>query len=147
MNRLQAHMFRRKIPWASHNALLLMGYFIQLVMSVNSCETHKSEVIPILYKYVLSLFIHMTTCTKYPDGSNSLWEVLGTFSLRKFKMWCLWMKVYVSKCFVKIFHKIPLASCIGFYHKLYTEHHENWELPADWLKVIFYHILSQSDKA
>ena len=45
-------------------------------------ETHlRSEVFPILhFSYVLSLTAYMTTSTKYPIGSNALWEVHSIFT-------------------------------------------------------------------
>ena len=75
---------QEKISGTSHNALLPMGLLAQVLMWIVSDETAQlSEFILILhFRYVLSLTIHITTCTKYPIGSNALWEGPDIFLLQ-----------------------------------------------------------------
>ncbi len=51
--------------------LFPIEYFVQVVIWVVSDETPKKYKIRI---HSSSLMIHMKTCTKYPVGSNALWE-------------------------------------------------------------------------
>ena len=55
----------------THNALLPVGYFVWLAMWIVSDETY--------LKCEISTSIKIKV-TKYPVGSNALWEVLGIFS-------------------------------------------------------------------
>ncbi len=91
-----SHQSREDTP--SHNALLQMRYFVQIVTWVVSDERHlsyqKSSQFCIKASFVINnphdhlhcgkykyfLQIHMTTCTKYAIGSNVLWEVYSISS-------------------------------------------------------------------
>ena len=66
----------------SHNPLLPMRYFDQVVTWVDSDERHLAEVNcpnP-AFQVRLSLMTHQTNCTKYPTESNALQEGHSFFS-------------------------------------------------------------------
>ena len=69
---------QEKILCTSHNALLLLGYCVQVVLWIINDETHldceKSS-----QSCILAVLLLLTTCTKHLIGSNALWEVHGIF--------------------------------------------------------------------
>ncbi len=81
----------------SHNALLPMGYFVQVVMLVVGDETHHYYQSCIFG--VSSLMTFMTTCSKYPIGSNVLWEISP--------------RIYNLLCVIELF-QVNWETCFSF---------------------------------
>ena len=79
---------QEKIWFPSHNALLLMGYFVQVVMWGNSdetclkCKIRMSIVNESMFHHLSPSIV--TSCTEYPIGNNALWVVHHAFSCMSF---------------------------------------------------------------
>ena len=69
-----------KILWPSHNALLSMGYFVQVVMWVISDKAYAKRKIGMTSDKRRCLSSPTMTCIKYLIGSNALWDGYSIFS-------------------------------------------------------------------
>ncbi len=72
--------WQQKTGNISHDALRPMGYFVQVVRWGNSDETCLKCKIGMSFCTYGMFHQCCPTCTKYPIGSNVLWEVLHIFS-------------------------------------------------------------------